>query len=204
MTLGLVDIGIGNLGSLSGALNKINAKFKICNSISAFNDIDKIILPGVGNFRKFMHVLKQSKFDEIILKKINQNTPILGICLGFQILFESSNEDGFTNGLGILNGNFDHFNNISKSIRVPHTGWNQCYIKNKNKLYENIGNGFDFYFSHKYYLKNFDNDIVITNTNYHVNFVTSVNKDNIYGVQFHPEKSQYNGLKILENFAFRC
>lgn len=202
MVLGVVDIGIGNLGSLKAALKKLNIQFKTCGTSSDFESVDKIILPGVGNFKKFMSTLKYNKIDKIILEKVKKNIPLLGICLGFQILFESSGEDGKTLGLNILRGNFGHFNEISKQIKVPHTGWNECSIKKKNNLFNNILDNSDFYFSHKYYLKDFDEKIVATKTNYHIDFVSSIKSNNICGVQFHPEKSQLNGLNLLKNFIY--
>ena len=204
MTLGVIDIGIGNLGSLKSALNKLQISFRSCSEKEDFENINKIILPGVGNFKKFMSVLESKKIDKVINYKIEQNASLLGICLGFQILFDKSDEDGPTNGLKILKGEFKHLNEVSKDIKVPHTGWNECTFKKKNKLFNEIPDKSDFYFTHKFYLKNYDDKVVISKTDYHLDFVSSVSNKKIYGVQFHPEKSQLNGLKLLKNFAENC
>ena len=204
MALGVIDIGIGNLGSLKSALNKLQIGFKNCSKPSDFEGINKIILPGVGNFKKFMAILESKKIDKILNDKIKKNTSLLGICLGFQILFDKSDEDGPTTGLKILKGEFRHLNEISKTIKVPHTGWNECSIKKENKLFYQIPDKSDFYFTHKFYLKNYQDEVVISRTSYHIDFVSSVSNKKIYGVQFHPEKSQSNGLKLLKNFVDRC
>ena len=138
------------------------------------------------------------------MKKIKNNCSILGVCIGYQILFEGSNEHGNCEGLKLFKGDFENFKNLNKSIKVPHVGWNECSIIKKNKLFENIENYSDFYFTHSYYLKNYNIENVISKTNYDFNFVSAVNNNNIYGVQFHPEKSQSNGLKILKNFYESC
>ncbi len=204
MKIGLVDVGIGNLGSLKSALEKLQLNFKNCNEAKDFESINKLIVPGVGNFRKFMEVLKSRNMDKIILEKNKKNIPILGICLGYQIYFEESEEKQKTKGLGILKGVFKNLSEVSESIKVPHTGWNECSFKKKSPLFEGILDNSDFYFTHKYYLKNYEEDNVMSLTNYHIDIVSSVSKNNIYGVQFHPEKSQKNGLKLLKNFVENC
>ena len=135
---------------------------------------------------------------------INQKKSILGICLGYQILFEESEEGQASKGLGFVKGNFTNFNSIDNDIKTPHAGWNECKILRSNKLYEGIKNNSDFYFTHSYILKNFNKKDVLTTTDYTYNFVSSIQKQNVYGVQFHPEKSQANGLKILKNFVDFC
>ena len=204
MKLGIVDLDTGNLASLLSALNKLNISFKICKNNFDFEDVDKIILPGVGAFKDFMKKINEKNIDKIIFEKIKKNTPILGVCVGFQILFNGSNEHGDCSGLKLLKGNFINFKDEKKSTKVPHVGWNECKILNKNKLFQDIDDNSDFYFTHSYYLKNYNIENVISKTIYDQNFVSAVNEKNIYGVQFHPEKSQSNGLKILKNFYERC
>ena len=126
------------------------------------------------------------------------------MCVGFQILFSSSNEHGYYEGLKLLEGNFINFKEKKKNIKVPHVGWNECNIINKNQLFNDIKNNSDFYFTHSYYLKDYEIKNVVSQTKYDLDFVSSVNKGNVYGVQFHPEKSQSNGLQILKNFYERC
>ena len=204
MKLGIVDLDTGNLASLLSALNKLNINFKICKNSFDFEDVDKIILPGVGAFKDLMKKIKEKNMDKIILAKIDKNVPVLGVCVGFQILFSGSNEHGYCKGLGLIKGNFINFKDESKKIKVPHVGWNECKILKKNKLFQDIEDNSDFYFTHSYYLKNYNVENVITETMYDLNFVSSINKRNIYGVQFHPEKSQSNGLKVIKNFYERC
>ena len=204
MKLGIVDLDTGNLASLLSAINKLNINFKICKNSFDFEDVDKIILPGVGAFKDLMKKIKEKNMDKIILAKIDKNVPVLGVCVGFQILFSGSNEHGYCKGLGLIKGNFINFKDESEKIKVPHVGWNECKILKKNKLFQDIEDNSDFYFTHSYYLKNYNIENVTTKTMYNLNFVSSINKKNIYGVQFHPEKSQLNGLKIIKNFYERC
>jgi glutamine amidotransferase len=151
-----------------------------------------------------MKKIKDKKLDKILIDKIKKNTSILGVCVGFQILFSSSNEHGDYKGLDLLKGNFINFKDEDINIKVPHVGWNECKILNNSKLFEDIENNSDFYFTHSYLLKNVNKDLILTKTNYGTNFVSSVKFKNIYGVQFHPEKSQSNGLKLLKNFNDFC
>ena len=204
MKLGIVDLDTGNLASLLSALNKLNTNFKICKNNFDFEDVDKIILPGVGAFKDLMKKINEKNMDKVIFEKIKKNTPILGVCVGFQILFSGSNEHGNCSGLNLIKGNFINFKDEKENIKVPHVGWNECKILNKNKLFQDIEDSSDFYFTHSYYLKNYNIENVISKTMYDLNFVSAINEKNIYGVQFHPEKSQLNGLKILKNFYERC
>ena len=204
MLIGLVDIGIGNLGSLRSVLEKLNLNFRNCTENKDFENVEKILLPGVGNFAEFMEVLRSKSLDKTIIQKVNNRTPILGICLGYQILFEESDEGVKTKGLGLLKGKFKSLDRVSKTIKVPHVGWNECSFKKKNNLFNGIPDKSDFYFTHTYYLDEHDHSDIISETNYQINFTSAINKNNIYGVQFHPEKSQKNGLKLLENFFNNC
>ena len=131
MLIGLVDIGIGNLGSLRSVLEKLNLNFRNCTENKDFENIEKILLPGVGNFAEFMEVLRSKSLDKTIIQKVNNRTPILGICLGYQILFEESDEGVKTKGLGLLKGKFKSLDRVSKTIKVPHVGWNECSFKKK-------------------------------------------------------------------------
>ena len=151
-----------------------------------------------------MAKLNSSGISKIILNKIENNIPILGVCVGFQVLFSESSEHGKSKGLNILNGKIINFKDISKQIKVPHVGWNECQIINKENFFYGINDFSDFYFTHSYCLKEYNEKNIISRTNYGINFVSAVKKNNVYGVQFHPEKSQSNGLKILKNFYERC
>ena len=140
----------------------------------------------------------------MINKKLSDNIPILGVCVGFQVLFDKSYEFGENKGLSYLEGEIESFKKYSKNIKIPHVGWNECKIVNENKLFDGIKNNSDFYFTHSYLLKNLNDNFVLTETKYDINFISSINKDNIYGVQFHPEKSQSSGLRLLKNFNENC
>jgi len=204
MKLGIIDLDTGNLASLVSAMNKLNIEFKICKNNFDFESVDKIILPGVGAFKDFMKKIKKNGIDKILNKKIEDKTPLLGVCVGFQVLFEESNEHGTTAGLNVMKGKFKNFKDVSIDTKVPHVGWNECKLINNNKLFHGIEDSLDFYFTHSYFLNDYLTENIISETTYDVKFVSSVNKDNIYGVQFHPEKSQANGLKILKNFYEIC
>jgi len=204
MYLGLVDVGVGNIGSLKSALNKIGVKYKICKEAEDFGDINKIILPGVGNFNDFMNKIKNKNLDKIIKKKYEKNIPIFGICLGFQVLFSNSSESGFTEGLNFIKGKIINFKEKLDTLRTPHVGWNNCKLEKKSILFENVDNNSDFYFTHSFYLDDCNKDYIISKTDYGFPFISGVEKDNLYGVQFHPEKSQLSGMKVLKNFCERC
>lgn len=202
--IGLIDLDSGNLASLISALNKLNIKFRLCKKNYDFQNLDKFILPGVGAYQDFMKKLKKLNFDKIILDKINNNSSFLGICVGYQVLSYGSNEHGMCKGLNLLKGRFVNFRDECKELKVPHVGWNECKLKNNNNLFYGIRDNSDFYFTHSYILKDYDEENVLAKTNYNINFISAVNIDNVYGVQFHPEKSQLNGLRLLKNFYERC
>ncbi len=204
MKLGIIDLETGNIASLIAAIKKLNLSYKICKSEFDFEKTDKIILPGVGAFKDFMKKIRSKKIDKVINEKNMQNIPILGVCVGFQVLFNKSNEFGEYKGLSCLDGEIKSFKDYSKEIKVPHVGWNECNIVKKSRLFEGIENNSDFYFTHSYLLKNSSKNIILSKTKYDIEFVSSVNKNNIYGVQFHPEKSQSSGLKLLKNFNDIC
>ena len=199
--INIVDIGIGNIASLCSAFEKLKISYKLCKTLNDFQNNSKIVIPGVGAFGSFMKRLREKEIDKLIINKAKNNVPILGICLGFQILFTKSNEHGYHKGLDLIEG---EFNRIDSTMRVPHIGWDDCSLNQKNNLFYNIKNNSDFYFIHSYLLKNYNKKEVISFTNYGLNFPSSINKNKTFGVQFHPEKSQYNGLQIIKNFAERC
>jgi glutamine amidotransferase len=197
----IVDVGTGNIANICSAFKKINISYNLCSKVSDFNG-GKIILPGVGAFADFMDKLKKRSIDNYILDKSKENISILGICLGFQVLFSSSTEHKLSKGLNLLKGDFDL---IKSNMLIPHVGWNDCEIKKeKTDLFKDVNNNSDFYFTHSYVLKKYEEKDVIAFTKYGTKFPSAVNKDNIYGVQFHPEKSQDKGLLILKNFYERC
>ena len=204
MTLGLIDIESGNLKSLESAIDKSNIKYKICSNVHDFSGVSKLILPGVGAFPDFMSRLKQKNLFNIIIEKCNQNVPFLGICVGYQVIFTKSEEHELRSGLNLISGSFVHFSNKKQNIKVPHVGWNNCKFFKKNPLFDGIDDNSDFYFDHSFYLETNFEDCFLSSTEYYFDFISSVNHKNIYGVQFHPEKSQDNGLRCLKNFYEYC
>ena len=196
--IAIIDYGMGNLRSVQKALEKVGAQTVITQDPNEIKKAQKIVLPGVGAMQPAIEKLKQLGLVSVIKDSIREGKPFLGICLGLQLLFEKSSEGGEVNGLGILSGRVDRF----KKLKVPHMGWNQLKIKKmKNPLLKNIDNNANVYFCHSYYVKPTDKAVVASTTNYRVDFVSAVNRDNLFGVQFHPEKSQAVGLQILKNFV---
>ena len=196
--IAIIDYGAGNLQSVKNALDFIRVKSKITTKPEDIDKANKIILPGVGSFGDIINYLEKNKLTDVIKKNILNGKPYLGICLGLQILFEKSEENKEVKGLGIFKGNVVKFR--SKNLKIPQIGWNSITINKKDSLLNNIKNNSYFYFVHSYYVKPKDSSIVLTETGYGIKFTSGVAKDNIYGVQFHPERSGEIGLKILENF----
>ena len=195
--IAIIDYGMGNLRSVQKALEKAGASTQITQNSENILKADKIVLPGVGAIKPAMEKLKKLGLISTIKDSIT-NKPFLGICLGFQLLFETSDEGGEVKGLGIFPGTVEKFT----QLKVPHMGWNQLLIKNKDcPIWNGIEEGSMVYFCHSFYAKPKDPEIVATTTGYGIDFTSSVCKNNIFGMQFHPEKSQSVGLKILENFT---
>lgn len=194
----IIDYGMGNLRSVQKALQLIGFDAKISSNPNDLIDASHIILPGVGAFNQAMESLNKTGIKDEMLKQIEKGKPFLGICLGMQMLFDKSYEDGEFEGLHLIGGDVEKFSNIS--LKVPHVGWNQVEVKKDVPLFKDIDD-LNFYFVHSYHAANVNNKDIMTQTNYGYNFVSSVNKDNIYGVQFHPEKSGDTGLKLLKNFG---
>ncbi|OGX06253.1 MAG: imidazole glycerol phosphate synthase, glutamine amidotransferase subunit [Omnitrophica WOR_2 bacterium GWA2_47_8] len=196
--IAIIDYEVGNLRSVQKALEKVGAQTVITQNSADLKKADKVVLPGVGAIKPAMQKLKELKFIDAIKETINSGKPFLGICLGLQLLFEKSSEGGDVKGLGILKGSVERFQNL----KVPHMGWNQLNIKNKNcSLLKGVETLSNVYFCHSYYVKPTDPTVTATSTDYGNDFVSSIATKNIFGVQFHPEKSQAVGLKILKNFV---
>jgi glutamine amidotransferase len=200
MKIVIVDYGMGNIKSIVSTLKYLGVEDVILgDDFNTFNSGDKIILPGVGSFGKAMAQIRKKNIDkyldEIVL---NNKKPILGICLGMQLMGKSSTEDGENQGLGYVDGYVVKFEN--SIVKVPHVGFNQVKINNKLKLYQNFKDNYiDFYFTHSYRMTS-KVEINQCYCNYQEDFIASFELDNIAGTQFHPELSQTNGLKLLKNF----
>lgn len=200
--IAIIDYGMGNLRSVQKAFEKVGAQALITQDKNEISKAQKIVLPGVGAIRPAIDKLKDLELVSIIEASIKSGKPFLGICLGFQLLFERSDEGGEVRGLGILEGSVDKFKPSDDTLKVPQMGWNQLDLRLTDcPIFKNIDNKVNTYFCHSYYVNPKHKDIVATTTNYGIDFASSIWKDNIYGVQFHPEKSQDIGLKILKNFT---
>jgi imidazole glycerol-phosphate synthase subunit HisH len=191
----IVDYGVGNLLSLKFALEKAGLKAKISPPTQKLKDADAIALPGVGNFSAAAKALKPVKAE--LVEAVNAGTPILGICLGLQLYFESS-EEGPGEGLAFFKGKDVRLNG---PVKIPHMGWNTIQKTKETELFEDVPDGAYVYFVHSLYPVPMDNRIVCTKTEYSQTFSSAISSKNIYGTQFHPEKSGDVGLKILKNFA---
>jgi len=194
---------MGNLRSVQKAFEKVGCDAIITNEHKIIKSADNIVLPGVGAFRDGMKYLKELGLIDILNQEvITKKKPFLGVCLGMQLIANKSYENEETQGFGWIDAEVVKFNfeEQMRKLKVPHVGWNNVKFKNPNILYKDILDSSDFYFVHSYHFKT-NEDVVSSVTDYGVDFVSSVNKENIYAFQFHPEKSQTVGLKILENFV---
>lgn len=197
--IAIIDYGAGNLRSVEKALKELGFPSLITGDREEIKSANGIILPGVGSFDSAIMELRQKGLEGIIAEAIALNKPFLGICLGYQLLFESS-EEGVEKGLGILKGKVKKFK-LDPTLQVPHMGWNRLLIKKKTPLLNGIKDGDLAYFAHSYFPEPSDNAIIMTETDYGRPFASSVVKENLYGIQFHPEKSGEVGLKMLKNFG---
>lgn len=198
----IVDYGMGNFGSILNMLKRVGAKAAISSYVSDIEKADKLILPGVGSFDNAMKNLDGLKLVPVLNKKVlKEKTPILGICLGIQ-LFTKKSEEGTLPGLGWIDAETIRFRfDRKQNLKIPHMGWNTVKILKARPLFENMYAGARFYFVHSYHLVCKNKQDAATTTGYGYDFVSSVAKGNIYGTQFHPEKSHKFGMKLLENFS---
>lgn len=192
----IIDYGMGNLRSLINAFQFLGEKVKVSDNPKEIERAKKLVFPGVGNFGEALKNLKRKKLDRAIKNSIKKGNPFLGICLGFQLLFEKSEEAPKTQGLSIFKGKIVKF----RKIKIPQIGWNQLKIQKKSKILKGIKNESFVYFMHSFYPEPLDEKIIIAKTNYGINFCSVIEFKNIFGAQFHPEKSGKTGLKILKNF----
>lgn len=195
----IVDYGLGNLGSVLNMMKKIGVQAEVTNDIDYISKAKKILLPGVGAFDAAMEKLSGGELRKILDEKVMvEKVPILGICLGMQLLTRGS-EEGQLQGLGWIPA-FTYKFPVSE-LKVPHMGWNYVRASRQSPLTENFDNDFRFYFVHSYYVKADDAQNCILNTNYGVTFDSGIQRDNIFGAQFHPEKSHRFGMQLFKNFA---
>lgn len=198
--IAIIDYDAGNLKSVEKALVSLGEETIVTRNFGEILKADKVILPGVGAFGDAMAQLKKYELDKVIYEVAEKKTPLLGICLGLQLLFESSEETPGVEGLHLLDGQILRIPD-TEGLKVPHIGWNSLDFPNKGRLYEGLSEQSYVYFVHSYYLKAADESIVVATTEYGTHIHASVEKDNIFACQFHPEKSSTVGLQILKNFA---
>ena len=202
MRVVVVDYGMGNLRSVAKALEYVGfSEVKISSDPKKVREADALVFPGQGAFKKAMENLKDLELLNPLREHVERGKPFLGICLGLQLLFEKSYEHGETEGLGLLAGEVIL---LPPKVKLPHIGWNQVWIRKKEGLYAGIESGDFFYFVHSYHVVPRDSGVVASTTDYCVDFVSAVQKENLWAVQFHPEKSQRKGLRLLENFREFC
>lgn len=199
--IALVDYGVGNLFSLKSSFSAIGEEVEVISDPVALAKAEKILLPGVGAFADAAEKLRQSGLDKVLIEHAQKGKPLLGICLGMQLLFEESHEYGVHKGLGLISGSVRPIADvIPADFKIPHIGWNALHMKKDSPLFANIKEGDYVYFVHSFYATNCESDTIAT-TEYGANLTAAVQKDNVYGCQFHPEKSGKVGLEILKAFA---
>ena len=198
--IGVIDYGAGNLRSVCNSLKKLSVDCHVVKAPSDLNKIETMIFPGVGSFGDSSDQLKKQSLFEPIREWIINDRPFLGICIGFQMLFDSSEESPGSEGLGIIPGKVIKFSE-QKNLKVPHMGWNEVQIKNlDDPVWQKIDDLTHFYFVHSYFPKPDNPEVSSSTTGYGVDFTSSIRFGNIFGTQFHPEKSQKSGLRLIENF----
>ncbi len=201
--IAIVDYGMGNIRSVSKAFEVVGAEVEVTGNPQAIAEAEAIILPGVGAFARGMENLNKLNLISAIHDAVKKEIPLLGICLGLQLLFTESEEHGICKGLGLIKGKVRKF---TSNIKIPHMGWNQVefnpsFSKEKRSIFEGVEDNCYFYFVHSYCVEPEDKEVVVGTTGYGKTFVSAINKDKVWGVQFHPEKSSEPGLEILRNFC---
>ncbi len=200
--IALVDSGTGNLRSVKKALETVGAEVNLTNNFEEILAAEKVALPGVGAFGDSMKGLLKRGLVDVINDVVLRGTTLLGICVGMQLLFDSSEELGFYQGLGFVPGRVKRFD--TPGLKVPQTGWNQLKLIRNCPLFRGLPDESYAYFNHSYYCEVDDINDMVTETEYGIGFASAIQRDNVYGVQFHPEKSQKVGLTILKNFLELC
>jgi glutamine amidotransferase len=202
MIIGIINYGVGNIGSIENMLSRMSVEYMIISSPEEIFKVDKLILPGVGKFDYGMNMLIENNLVDAIKEyALVLKRPILGICLGAQLMLKSS-EEGEMSGLGFFDGKSVHFSKLisQNNIRIPHMGWSNVVLNKNIKILDNIELPARFYFVHSYYMTTDNKDDIMFTSIYGDEFISGLHKSNIYAVQFHPEKSHKYGLKMLENF----
>jgi glutamine amidotransferase len=198
----IIDYGVGNLRSVEKAFAAMGCNAVVTSDEPTLRRAERLVLPGVGAFAACMKQLSAQGFDEVVRQRVNEGVPLLGVCVGMQLLFQESEEFGTTLGLGLLRGRVRRFpNDLPGNLVVPQVGWNQVRQRQLHPLLYGVPDNTFFYFVHSYFCEADDQADVIGETEYGTHYPSVVGQENIYGVQFHPEKSQSAGLRLLANFA---
>ncbi|MBN2047521.1 MAG: imidazole glycerol phosphate synthase subunit HisH [Anaerolineaceae bacterium] len=195
----LLDAGTGNLSSVYNALHKLGYQVLLTDSVKDLDRKTRVILPGVGAFARFMDGLRERYLIDGILETRALGLPMLGICVGMQAMFEVGEEMGAFSGMGLLKGRVPLFKDLGE-LKIPHTGWNQIVHDGSCPLFREVPSGSYAYFNHSFYCQPAEREVIAAETNYGIRFTSVVRDGNLFGVQFHPEKSQRVGLQILKNF----
>lgn len=196
----IIDYGMGNLRSVQKAFEKLGHAAAICTDPRALRDAERVVLPGVGAFRDAIAQVRHQGFVPPLVEHVESGRPLLGICLGLQLLFDVSYEDGEYEGLGVVPGQVVRFTS-EPGLKIPHMGWNGLDVQRPNVLLTGIDSGAHVYFVHSYYVEPRDEQVVAATTTHGRPFVSMIARGNLFATQFHPEKSQQVGLKLLQNFA---
>ncbi len=195
--IAVIDYGMGNLGSVNNALKRLGQESSSSSDPELILAADRVILPGVGAFEDAMKNLRERGLDQCIKEVVARQTPLLGICLGLQLLFDESHEHGLHQGLGIIPGQVRRFD---IDLKVPHMGWSDIEINPASRLFKGIDNGSYFYFVHSFYVQPEDPAVAAATCDYGLRFTCAIEKGNLFATQFHPEKSGDKGIEILKNF----
>ena len=198
--IGVLDYGMGNLRSVCNAICEVGRDYALIRRAEEFDDAGHLIIPGVGNFRTAMKALRQKDLMRPILAVAASGRPVLGVCLGMQVLAERGTEGGDEQGLGLIRGVVQRLKS-AEALRIPHIGWNTVTFRRDHPVLAGVKDGRDFYFVHSYAFDCDDTGNVLGTTDYGTEFAAIVVRENVVGFQFHPEKSQINGLQLLENFC---
>lgn len=196
----MIDYGASNIRSALKAFEYLGADVLLTSDPAEVLQADKLVLPGVGAFGSGMEALRGLGLDSAVKERVAAGVPLLGICVGMQFLFETSNEMGQHTGLGLIPGDVTRFETVDPANKVPHMGWNQIKHSENHWLMAGVPAGSYVYFVHSYYCRPTDPSATIAHTDYEEDFCSVVAHENVYGIQFHPEKSQKNGLRILQNY----
>jgi imidazole glycerol phosphate synthase glutamine amidotransferase subunit len=198
LRVGIVDYRMGNLHSIASAVTAVGGDVVWCTDAASVRACDRIVFPGVGSFGACMRNLHEAGLDEAMVAHVRAGRPLLGICLGFQALFEKGTEGGDYAGLGLVSGRVRRFD---IDLHVPHVGWNELHFRSQHPVFAGIAEGSHMYFVHSYYPDDVDPSAVVATSDYGVQFVCAVGNGSVVGTQFHPEKSSDDGLRLLSNFV---